>query len=189
MRGAFEWFSGLNLVQKAAALLFASLVVFSLGYLLATTVLYLYLGFRGEADSPIEERSAPPGSASPGSSASATADAEMTAPDNHLNIAGARWEGEKAVVEGTWKGDISSVNCDLLEGGPGGSATDWWDRAVGPRMDWSARTFSQEFVEAKGREIGDPIDPQARYTVACWAQFSGGWSTGADAAVDGTPPG
>jgi len=113
----------------------------------------------------------------------------VTAPNNTLSVTGARWEGDKAVVEGTWKGDISSVHCDLLEGGESGSATDWWDRRAATEMNWSGRTFSQEFVRAMGREIDDPIDPEASNYVSCWAQFSGGWSTDDEARVEGTPLG
>jgi hypothetical protein len=146
------------LVQKVGAVLLAVLVMFSVGYLLATTVLFLYLCFRGEASSPVGEGAAPD-TASPDASPSAGASVESTGQDNDLSIASARWEGEKVVVEGTRRGDISSVHCDLLRGDASGSTTDWWDRTVGTRMDWSARAFTQEFVEAGGRKIRDPIDP------------------------------
>ena len=184
LQRAFDWFSGLNLVQKTLALLFAALFLFSLSYLLTTGI--LYLGAAGNrADSPIEE-GAVPNTASPGGSASASANAEATVPDNKLNISGARWEGEKAVVEGTWKGEVSSVHCDLLEGGPSGEPTRWWDRSVGTQMDWSGQTFSQEFVAGEG---GETLDPRASYAVACSAQFSDGWQTGDGAPVEGTPRG
>jgi hypothetical protein len=45
-------------------------------------------------------------------------------PDFALKIASARWEDENAVVEGMWRGDISSVHCDLLAGGESGRPTD-----------------------------------------------------------------
>jgi hypothetical protein len=78
------------------------------------------------------------------------------------------------VVEGSWKGDISSVHCDLLEGGGQyGRAVDWWDRGAPAVMSWSERTFSQQFVKDEGRQIEDPIDPGASYAVVCLAQFSG----------------
>jgi hypothetical protein len=95
------------------------------------------------------------------------------------------------VVEGTWSGDLalSSVHCDLLEGGESGRSTDWWDRSVGTDMSFSERTFSQEFVQAEGRKIEDPIDPESSYRVLCSGQFSGGWSTTDSAPVKGTPPG
>ena len=186
MQRALDWFSGLNFVQKVLAVLFAALFLFSVSYLLATTV--LYLGGAGDrADSPIEE-GATPNTASPGSSPSASASAEATVPNNKLSISRARWEGEKAVVEGTWKGEISSVHCDLLEGGTSGGLTRWWDRSVGTQMDWSDRTFTQAFVAAGEGESGEPLDPQASYGVGCSAQFSGGWSTGDSAPVEGTPP-
>ena len=41
LRRAYDWFSGLHLAQKALALLFAGLFLFSLSYLLTTTVLSL----------------------------------------------------------------------------------------------------------------------------------------------------
>jgi len=184
---AYEWFSGLNLIQKVLALLFAALFLFSLSYLLTTVVLSLGSGDR--ADPSLEEGAAP-NTASPASSASASASAETTVPDNKLSITGGRWEGEKAVVEGTWKGDVSSVHCDLLEGGTSGKPTRWWDRTVGARMDWSGRTFTQEFVTAEGGSEGkEPLDPGASYGVACSAQFSDGWQVNDGASVEGTPPG
>ena len=182
-----DWFSGLNLIQKVLAVLFVALFLFSLSYLLTTVV--LYLGAAGDrADSPVKEGAAP-NTASPGSSASASASAEATVPDNKLSISGARWEGEKAVVEGTWKGEASSVHCDLLEGGTSGKPTRWWDRSVGTQMNWSERTFTQEFVAAKGNGGGEPLDRVARYGVLCSGQFSGGWSMIDGAPVEGTPPG
>jgi len=180
---AFEWFSGLNLIQKVLAVLFAALFLFSLSYLVSTVVLSLGSGDR--ADSPLEEGTAPI-TASPASSASASA--ETTVPDNKLSITGARWEGEKAVVEGTWKGELSSVHCDLLEGDASGKPTRWWDRSVGTRMDWSGRSFTQEFVE-NGGEGEESLDPGASYGVTCSAQFSDGWQVNDGASVEGTPPG
>ena len=177
LRRAYDWFSGLNLAQKALALLFAGLFLFSLSFLLSTTVLSLAAGDR--ADSPVEEGAAP----NTGTSASAG----TTVPDNRLSLAGARWEGEKAVVKGTWKGDVSSVHCDLLEGGASGRPTRWWDRSVGTRMDWSDRTFTQEFVAAE--RGGGALEPEASYGVVCSAQFSGGWSVSDSTPVECTPPG
>jgi hypothetical protein len=180
----FDWFSRLNLLQKVLALLFVALFLFSLSYLIASTVLYLSYG--DKANSPIEKGAAP-NTASPGSSASASASAEATVPDNRLSLAGARWEDEKAVVKGTWKGDVSSVHCDLLEGGASGRSTRWWDRSVGTQMDWSDRTFTQEFVAAEGD--GGSLEPEASYGVVCSAQFSGGWSVSDSTPVEGKPPG
>jgi len=181
VRSAVDWFSRLNLAQKGLAVLFAALFLFSLAYLLTTAVLHLSYG--DKSNSPIEEGAAP-NTASPGSS---SASATAPVPDMKVNISGARWEGEKAVVEGTWKGDISSVHCDLIEGGASGKPTRWWDRSVGPQMDWSRRTFTQEFVAAE--ESGEPLDPEASYSVSCVGSFSSGWSTGDQAGVEGKPPG
>lgn len=180
LRRAYDWFLGLNLPQKALALLFAGLFLFSLSYLLTTTVLSLAAGDR--ADSPVEEGAAP-NTGTPASSASAG----TTVPDNRLSLAGARWESQKAVLQGTWKGDVSSVHCDLLEGGASGRSTRWWDRSVGTQMDWSDRTFTQEFVAAEGD--GGSLEPEASYGVVCSAQFSGGWSVSDSTPVEGKPPG
>src|SRR5215213_9360263 len=169
----FDWFSRLNLLQKVLALLFVALFLFSLSYLIASTVLYLSYG--DKANSPIEKGAAP-NTASPGSSASASASAEATIPNNELSISRARWEGEKAVVEGTWKGEASSVHCDLLEGGASGTPTRWWDRSVGTQMNWEAQTFTQEFVAAEGGEGEESLDRVASYGVVCSGQFSDGWS-------------
>jgi hypothetical protein len=189
MRGTLDWFSGLNLVQKVLAVLFAALLLFSASYLVTNAFLWL-VGAGDRTDSPVEE-GAVPESASPGSAGTASASPESTVPDFAVEIASARWEGEKAVVEGTWRGglEISSVHCDLLEGGESGRSTDWWDRSVGTDMSFSERTFSQEFVEAGGREIEESVDPESSYWVLCSGQFSGGWSTTDSAPVRGTPPG
>ena len=185
LRRTSGWFSGLNLAQKVLAVIFAGLFLFSLSYLLTSVVLYLSYG--GRTSSPVEQGAVPPGSASPGGSASASASAEATVPNNKLNISGARWEGEKAVVEGTWKGEVSSVHCDLLEGGPSGKSTHWWDRSVGTKMDWSGQTFFQEFVATEEGE--EQLDDKARYGVACSAQFSDGWQVNDNSSVEGAPPG
>jgi hypothetical protein len=193
MRRTLDWFSGLNVIQKVLAVLFAALLMFSASYLVTSGFLWL-AGAGDRADSPVEEGAVPEGasagstgtaSASPGSSTPAS-----TGPDFAIEIASARWEGGKAVVEGTWSGDlaISSVHCDLLEGGESGRSTDWWDRSVGTDMSFSKRTFSQEFVQAEGRKIEAPIDPESSYWVLCSGQFSGGWSMTDTAPVKGTPP-
>ena len=199
MRGTLDWFSGLNLVQKVLAVLFAALFLFSLSYLVTTTVLWL-AGAGDRTNSPVEEGAVPGGastgstgtaSASPASASPGSSTPASSVPDFAVEIASARWEGGKAVVEGTWSGDlaISSVHCDLLEGGESGRSTDWWDRSVGTDMSFSKRTFSQEFVQAEGRKIEDPIDPESSYWVLCSGQFSGGWSMADTAPVKGTPPG
>ena len=185
LQRTYDWFVRLNLTQKVLALLFAALFLFSLSYLISSVVLYLG-GVGDRADSPIEEGAAP-NTASPGSSASASTSAKATVPDNKLSISGARWEGEKAVVEGSWKGEVSSVHCDLLKGGSSGKSVRWWDRSVGTEMNWVKQTFSQEFVAAEGG--GESLDPQASYGVTCSAQFSDGWQVSDGARVGGTPPG
>jgi len=182
LQRAFDRFSGLNVAQKVLTALLAALLLFSLSYLISTAVLYL-LGAGERAGSPNEERAAPH-TASPGGSASA----EAAVPNFKLTITDARWEGEKAVVEGTWKEEVSSVHCDLLEGSATGKATRWWDRSVGTQMDWSGRIFTQEFVAAEGGEGGEPLDPGVGYAVTCSAQFSDGWQVSADARVEGTLP-
>jgi len=55
-------------------------------------------------------------------------------------------------------------------------------------MDWSGRTFSQEFVVAEVGEGGEPLVSGANYAVLCSAQFSGGWSSRANAHVEGSTP-
>jgi hypothetical protein len=92
-------------------------------------------------------------------------------------------------VEGTWKGEVSSVHCDLLEGGESGKPSRWWDRSVGTQMGWSEHIFAQEFVAAEGGEGGEPLDRGASYAVRCSARFSGGWQVSDGARVEGTPPG
>ena len=181
------------MIQKVLAVLFAALLIFSASYLVTNG--FLWLAGAGRTDSPVEEGAVPEGasagstgtaSASPGSSTPGS-----TVPDFAVEIASARWEGGKAMVKGTWSGALalSSVHCDLLEGGESGRSTDWWDRSVGTDMSFSKRTFSQEFVQAEGRKIEDPIDPESSYWVLCSGQFSGGWSMTDTAPVKGTPPG
>ena len=93
------------------------------------------------------------------------------------------------MVEGSWRGDLSSVHCDLLEGGSAGRAIDWWDRSVAAETSFSAGTFSQEFIRDEERKVEDHIDPGSDYWAVCWAQFSGGAATGNEARVEGMPPG
>jgi hypothetical protein len=106
-----------------------------------------------------------------------------------VKISSARWEGQKAVVEGTWKGEVSSVHCDIWEGSVSGAPTRWWDRSVGVQMDWSERSFTQEFVSARGSDNWEPLDPLASYVVRCGGLFAGDWATGASAKVEGKPVG
>jgi len=92
------------------------------------------------------------------------------------------------VVEGTWRGELSSVHCDLMEGGKAERAIDWWDRSVAAEQSFSDKTFSQEFVRAKG-SVKDRIDPKSDYKAVCSAQFSEGWSVTDIALMEGRPPG
>ena len=142
------------------------------------------------ADSPPQEGATPaPKSPRPGASASASASASApSTPAIALKIERARWEGDKAVVEGTWRWELSSIHCDLMEGGKAERAIDWWDRSVAAEQSFSDKTFSQEFVRAKGR-VKDRIDPESAYKAVCSAQFSDGWSVSDEALMEGKPPG
>ena len=180
--GIVNWYLGLGLGQKIVVGLAVAVGLFLASY-------FVTLAFLSSAPS---DRNSPQAGASAPSTTSPDASSATPfpePPDIRLKITSARWEGEKAVVEGSWKGDVSSVHCDLLQGGSKGSVTDWWDRSVGTSMDWSGQTFTQDFVKAQGRKIEDPIDPTSRYTAVCSAQFSGGWSMNNGAAVEGAPPG
>jgi hypothetical protein len=177
-----DWYLGLNLGQKVVLGVTVPILVFVLAYL-ASIVILLVAGVGPEDYPPRQEGGTPaPASLRPGASASVS-----SKPDYALKIEGARWEGERAVVEGTWRGDLSSVHCDLLEGGRAGRAIDWWDRSVAAKMSFPEGTFSQEFVRARG-EVEDRIDPKGEYWVTCWAQFSEGSAAADDASVDGPPP-
>jgi hypothetical protein len=123
---AFDWFWGLSLAQKVLAVLFAGLFLFSASYLVTTAFLTLR-GYGDQTNSASEQGTILQGT-SPGS-------AELRpVPDFAVKIASARWEGEKAVVEGTWRGDVSSVHCVLLEGGrkPGRSGEQLLGAVLGP---------------------------------------------------------
>jgi hypothetical protein len=177
-----DWYLGLNLGQKIVVGVAVPVLVFVLAYL-ASIVILLAAGVGPEDYPPRQEGGTPaPASLQPGASASAS-----SKPDYALMIERARWEGERAVVEGTWQGNLSSVHCDLLEGGRAGRAIDWWDRSVATKMSFPDGTFSQEFVRASG-ELEDRIDPKGEYWVTCWAQFSEGSAAADDAPVEGTPP-
>jgi hypothetical protein len=177
-----NWYLGLDLREKVVVWLAATVALFFAAYF-GTLLVFSHL-VEGE------ERSAPARANAPGVTYLETTRASSPEPDLAVTIASARCEGDKAVVEGSWKGDISSVHCDLLEGsGQYGRAMDCWDRGVPTVMSWSERTFSRRFVEDKGRWIEDPVHPGASYAVVCLAQFSGGWQISDAAAVEGTPPG
>ena len=103
-----DWYLGLRLGQKIVVGIAVPALVFVFTYL-ASMVILLAAGV-GREDYPAQGGGTPaPASLRPGASASAS-----SAPDLSLNIERARWEGDAAVVEGTWQGDLSSVHCDLL---------------------------------------------------------------------------
>jgi hypothetical protein len=173
-------FWGLNVAQKVLLVLFAVLLLFLASFLISTAVFRSMGGASEQANSPSKQ------SAAGESNDTGSANSEKTPPDVSLKISSARWEGQKAVVEGAWKGgEVSSVHCDLFEGG---APTRWWDRSVGTQMDWSGQTFTQEFVSARGSEGWEPLDPLASYNVMCSAWFAGGVGTNASAQVEGKPP-
>jgi len=176
-----DWYLGLNLGQKIVVGIAISALVFVFTYL--ASLLILSAAGVGREDYPPQEGATPaPASLRAGASASAS-----SPPAIPLKIERARWEGDRAVVEGTWQGDLSSVHCDLLEGGRSGQAIDWWDRSVAAEASFPERTFSQEFVRAGGREVKDRIDPEGDYWAVCWAQFSDGDAAGDEAPVEGAP--
>ena len=183
-----DWYLSLSLGQKIVVGVALAALVF-VGSYLASLLIFSVVGVGG-ADSPPQGGTPAPASPRPGaSSASASASASASsAPTIALKIERARWEADKAVVEGRWRGELSSVHCDLMEGGKAERVVDWWDRSVAAEQSFSERTFSQEFVRAKGK-VKDRIDPQGDYKVVCSAQFSEGWSTGDDAPIAGRPPG
>ena len=179
----FDWFSQLNLAQKALTVIFAVLLLFAASFLISTAV-FRSMGSGSERASAPSEKSAAAGGRDNGG-----ANPETTVPNIAVRISSARWEGQKAVVEGTWKGEVSSVHCDLWEGSAGVTPTRWWDRSVGAQMDWSGRTFTQEFVTARGSEDWEPLDPLAKYGVRCVGSFAGNVMASASVPVEGKPKG
>ena len=170
MQSVLDRFWRLNLAQKVLVVLFAVLLLFLASFLISTAV-FRSMGGGGERASTPSEQSAAP---------------ERPRPDVEVKISSARWEGQKAVVEGSWKGEVSSVHCDLFEGV---APTRWWDRSVGTQMNWLGQTFTQEFVSARGSKGWEPLDPLASsYNVTCSAWFAGGVGTNASAQVEGKPP-
>ena len=175
-----DWYLGLNFGQKIVVGVAAAASVLLASYF--ASLLILSPSERGEGAPP---RAGTPSPESSSASASASASAS-SAPVIALKIERARWEGDKAVVEGTWRGDLSSVHCDLMEGSKAERAIDWWDRSVAAEASFSDSTFSQEFVRAKGR-VQNRINPEGNYKAVCSAQFSEGWSTVDDALMEGRP--
>ena len=180
-----DWYLGLHLGQKIVVGVALAIALFlaTLATYLASLLILSSSGVGQEA-APHQGGKLAPASLRPGASASAS-----SAPNFTLQVESARWEGERAMVEGRWRGELSSVHCDLLEGSKAGRAIDWWDRSVATKMAFSERTFSQEFVHAHGSGVKDRIDPKGEYWVVCWAWFSEGWSTGHEAPMEGRPPG
>jgi hypothetical protein len=180
MRSAVDWFLSLNVGQKVLAVLFGGLLLFSVTYLITSGVLWLVFANPGESAS-VDEGS--------GAEEASVPDQEFaTPPGMDLQITRAEWVGNTVEVEGRWGGEISSVHCDVFEGGEEQRVTDWWDRSVPPTMSWSERNFKQIFVEAVG-EAEEPIDPSAGYAVTCLGAFADGWSTNDSALVEGEPSG
>jgi hypothetical protein len=180
MRNAVDWFTGLNVAQKVLAVLFGGLLLFSVTYLITSGLLWLLFANPDES-APVEGGSR--------TEAASVPDEEFaTPPGMDLQITRAAWVGNTVEVEGRWGGEISSVHCDVFEGGDEQRITDWWDRSVPPTMSWPDRTFAQVFVEAEG-EADEPIDPSTRYSVICLGAFSGGWSTNDSVLVEGEPSG
>ena len=173
-----DWYLSLNFGQKIVVGVAAAVSV-----LLASYFASLLILSSSQRDEGAPSQAGTPAPVSSSASASASA---SSAPVIALKIERVRWEGDKAVVEGSWRGDLSSVHCDLLEGSKAERAIDWWDRSVAAEQSFSDRTFSQEFVRAKGR-VKDRIDPESDYKAVCSAQFSEGWSTVDDALMEGRP--
>ena len=168
----YDWFSGLSLVQKALVLGFAVLLWFLAIFLISTAVFQSMRSGSERADAPSE--------------ASSTPQPNIMMPE--VKITSARWEGEKAVVKGSWKGNISAVYCDILEGGSSGEPAQGLRNEV--QMDPSGHTFTQESGAARESEGGESIDPEASYSAVCWGLYGDDERTdGTAAKVEGTPPG
>ena len=168
----YDWFSGLSVVQKVLVVGFALLLWFLAAFLIGTAV-FLSMGSGGEqANSPSDASSSPR--------------PIMKLPE--VTISSARWEGQKAVVKGSWNGHISAVYCDILEGGSSGEPARGLRNEV--QMDQRGHTFTQESVAARESEGGESLDPEASYSAVCWGIYSGDLRTnGTTAKVVGTPPG
>jgi len=179
-----DWYLGLHLGQKIVVGVALAIALFlaTLATYLASLLILSSSGVGQEA-APHQGGKLAPASLRPGASASAS-----SAPNFTLQVESARWEGERAMVEGRWRGELSSVHCDLLEGSKAGRAIDWWDRSVAAEESFSERIFSQEFVRAEDTDVKDHIDPKGDYWVVCWAQFSEGSATGDEAPIGGPPP-
>jgi len=184
MRRAWDWYWALSGGRQALASLALIALASLLSFLVTSTAILWWPMVAQEGSS----LSGSPAFSAP-SRSETTYMSELPPKDMDLQITGARWVGERVMVEGRWSGELSSVYCDLFEGNETDARlTDWWERGVPAKMSWSERTFTQFFVGAKGREIEDPVDPRKRYWVLCSGNFTGGWGMQPSSAVDGTPP-
>jgi len=175
MRRAWKWFLGLSGGRQALASLLLIVVASLLSFLVTSTAILWWPLVAQEGGSAGGSLASP--------APQRTENTYITKPppkDMDLQITRARWVGDRVVVEGEWSGEVSSVYCDLFEGGETDArVTDWWQRGAPAKMSWSKRTFTQVFEEAKGREIEDPVDPKKRYWVLCSGNFTGGWGEAA----------
>lgn len=177
-----DWFWGLNVAQKVLAVLFGGVLLFSVSYLIASGVLWLLFA------SPEEPAAESEGSRS--EAASVPDERYATPPGMDLQITRAEWVGNTVEVEGRWGGEISSVHCDLFEGGGEDQRViDWWDRSLAPTMSRSERSFTQVFVGAEEGKVEEPGDRPGGYTVTCLGAFPDGWSTNDSVLVEGGPSG
>jgi hypothetical protein len=162
------------LVQKVLVVGFALLLWFLAIFIISTAVFQSMRSGSERANAPSEESSTPRPNTRP----------------PEVYISSARWEGQKAVVKGSWKGDISAVYCDILEGGYSGKPARGLDRSSEVQMDLRGHTFTQESVAASESEGGESLDPEASYSAVCWGLYSGDLRTNRTTAkVEGTPPG
>lgn len=178
-----DWYIGLGWREKIVVAVVAAAGVFLASFLVAMAVLPFLTGPQEDAPQQGANETATP---------AVSAEATSSDPDINMEVTDVRWVGERAVAEGRWWGDtdISSVHCDLFEGNEETQrSTRWWDRSVATSMDWSRRTFSQDFVAAEGADTEEQIDPASEYSVTCSAYFSGGWSMATTRPVEGAPPG
>jgi hypothetical protein len=172
LQRTYDWFSGLSLAQKALVVGFALLLWFLAIFLISTAIFQMMPSGSERANAPSEESSTPrPNTRVP-----------------EVTTSSARWEGQKAVVKGSWKGEISAVYCKILEGGSSGESARGLRHEV--QMDPSEHTFTQESVAARESEGGESLDPEASYSAVCYGLYGDDLRTdGATAEVEGTPPG
>ena len=177
MRGLLDWYEGLGLAPKFLLFIAFLAGAFVVSFVGAVFVLGLLGGGEG-AVSPKEDESQQ-------QKASPANEAFEALESIDFEITRTEWRGNHALVEGEWGGEISSVRCDLFEDEE--RVTDWWNREEPTSHSSSEHTFSQVFVEAEGREIEEPIDPDERYSVACSGVFGDGLARNHTAPVEGNP--